>query len=50
MAAGGGLDIKSSKRVWVRLFQIDYLPIRLNDEWTHNFRVQAGIVFRFGGD
>lgn len=50
MAAGGGLDIKASKRVAVRVFQIDYLPARLNDEWTHNVRVQAGIVFRLGGD
>jgi hypothetical protein len=50
MTAGGGLDIKSSKRVWVRVFQIDYLPVRLSDEWTHNIRAQAGIVFRFGGD
>ncbi len=50
LAAGGGLDINVSKRVAVRLFQIDYLPVRLNDEWTHNIRGQAGIVFRLGGD
>ncbi len=50
LAAGGGLDIKASRRVAVRLFQIDYLPVRLNDAWTHNIRAQAGIVFRLGGD
>jgi hypothetical protein len=47
MAVGGGIDLKASRHVAVRLFQVDYLPVRFNEEWTHNFRFQSGIVFRF---
>ena len=49
MALGGGADIKVSKRVAFRALQADYVPIRAGGEWLHNFRLQTGIVFRFGG-
>jgi opacity protein-like surface antigen len=51
---GGGVDIKASDRFAIRLFQLDYIPIRSEDpfefdekRWTHNFRFQIGAVFRF---
>ncbi|HET8675929.1 MAG TPA: outer membrane beta-barrel protein [Blastocatellia bacterium] len=51
---GGGVDIKASDRFAIRLFQLDYIPIRAEDpfefdekRWTHNFRFQIGAVFRF---
>lgn len=50
IAVGGGVDISASRRVAVRLVQVDYLPARLGDRWEHNLRIQAGVVFRFGGD
>ncbi len=48
MGYGSGLDLSFSKRVALRLFQIDYIPIRADTGWRQNFRIQGGIVFRFG--
>lgn len=56
MAVGGGLDINVSKPIAVRIFQVDYLPIKSdrnlfrNEDWSHNVRFQIGVVFRFGGE
>ncbi|HYP26337.1 MAG TPA: outer membrane beta-barrel protein [Blastocatellia bacterium] len=52
---GGGLDIKASDSFAVRLFQIDYIPVRFenpiteDDEWSHNLRFQIGVTYRWGG-
>lgn len=46
-ALGGGIDIKLSKRVSFRAFQVDYLPIRLSGETFQNGRVSAGVSFKF---
>lgn len=45
MAFGGGLDVRASKRVSFRLFQVDYNPLRKNGETTNNMRFSFGIVF-----
>ena len=51
---GGGVNIKASEKLAIRLFQLDYIPINSEDpfeidskRWTHNFRFQIGAVFRF---
>ena len=50
---GGGVDVKVGSNVAVRLFQLDYIPVRSEDpfsgdkRWTHNFRFQIGAVARF---
>ncbi len=51
MGFGGGLDIHLNRRVSIRIFQADYLPVDspLIGEWRHNARIQTGVVFRFGG-
>jgi len=55
MALGGGVDYKLTRSVAIRLIQADYLYSRVNFPGsglpTHqnNARIQAGIVFRFGG-
>jgi opacity protein-like surface antigen len=51
MAIGGGVDYKWKPSVAIRLIQADYLYTRLGAPTTHqnNFRLQAGVVFRFGG-
>jgi opacity protein-like surface antigen len=55
LAIGGGLDVKVSKRISIRAFQLDYLPSRAEfrargvKDWTHNFRVETGVVVNFGG-
>ena len=44
-AFGGGIDIRASDRVDIRVIQIDYNPTRLFDRTQHNFRIGVGIVF-----
>lgn len=48
MAYGGGLDWNAGRNVGLRLFQVDFIPVRESSRWTLNVRVQAGVVFRFG--
>ena len=51
MTVGGGIDFKVSKHVSVRPVQVDYfltkIPDGLNNR-QNNFRLSAGVVFRFG--
>ena len=49
MAIGGGADYKMTSSVAIRLAQFDYLYTKFGSKHQNNFRVQAGIVFRFGG-
>jgi len=53
MAIGGGADYKMTRNVAIRLIQADYLYTKFDfgSGYTHqnNVRIQAGIVFRFGG-
>ena len=44
-AFGGGLDIRASDRIDIRVIQVDYNPTRLFDTTQHNFRIGVGIVF-----
>jgi Outer membrane protein beta-barrel domain len=44
-AFGGGLDIRVSDGIDLRVIQVDYNPTRLFDSTQHNFRIGAGIVF-----
>ena len=48
MSYGGGMDWNLSDRFGVRLFQVDYIPVKANPQWRHNIRFQGGIVFRWG--
>jgi opacity protein-like surface antigen len=50
MALGGGVDYKWKRNVAIRFVQADYLYTKFGSN-THqnNFRLQAGIVYRFGG-
>jgi len=45
MAFGGGLDVRASRRVSFRVFQVDYNPIRKNGQTSNNVRFSFGIVF-----
>jgi len=53
MSLGGGLDVHIYKRISLRAFQIDYMPIFIRDRPTvgidgrrfDNFRFSTGIVF-----
>lgn len=41
---GGGLDIRASRHVDIRVVQADYAPTRIEGESQHNFHVGVGIV------
>lgn len=55
---GGGLDIKISRHIALRLFEADFLLTHFDDpypntahrDWQKNVRLSTGIVFRFGGE
>lgn len=50
MGFGGGLDINASRHLAVRVFQVDYIPMRQRSgRWLQTVRAQAGIVVKFGG-
>jgi len=54
MAIGGGADYKMTHSVAIRLVQFDYLYTKFNEgtglpQHQNNFRIQAGVVFHFGG-
>jgi hypothetical protein len=44
-AFGGGLDLRLKGRVGVRLFQVDYNPIKYDAGTSHNFRFSTGLIF-----
>jgi hypothetical protein len=48
MIAGGGVDLKLSRRLSLRLIQADYLRTRFSSTYQDNVRLSAGIVFRLG--
>jgi len=48
LAGGGGLDVNVSDNVAIRLFQIDYTPIRFRGEWVNLYRGQTGVTLRLG--
>ena len=48
-ALGGGLDVKLSNSIALRVIQADYLVSRLNfGSDDNNLRASIGVVFRFG--
>jgi outer membrane immunogenic protein len=51
MTAGGGVDVKLASHIALRAFQVDYYLTRFDNRVNseqNNFRISAGIVFRFG--
>jgi len=49
MGMGGGADYNATRNIAIRVVQADYIPSRLGGNWFHDFRVGAGVVFKFGG-
>jgi opacity protein-like surface antigen len=45
LALGGGLDIRVSKRVSLRVIQADYIPTFFGSGHQNNFRLSFGVVF-----
>ena len=48
MAFGGGLNVKATRHIWLRLVQVDYLRAQFTNNTQNDTRISAGLVFRFG--
>lgn len=48
MAFGGGLNVRATRHVWLRLIQVDYLRAQFTNNTQNDTRISAGVVFRFG--
>jgi len=48
MALGGGINVKATRHIWLRLIQVDYLRAQFPHNGQNDVRISAGLVFRFG--
>jgi hypothetical protein len=49
MALGGGADYKLAGPFAIRLIQVEYLYTHFGGVRQNNARIEAGIVYRWGG-
>ena len=47
-AAGGGVDVKATRFLWIRVIQADYLRENFFNDSQNNLRLSFGVVLRFG--
>ena len=45
---GGGVDVKATRFVWIRVVQADYLREYFSGDVQNNPRISFGVVLRFG--
>lgn len=48
MAFGGGLNVKATHHMWIRVLQVDYIRAQFSNHPQNQVRYSAGIVLRFG--
>ena len=48
MALGGGIDVRASRHVWIRVAQVDYVRENFSLRAVNSPRLSAGVVLRFG--
>jgi hypothetical protein len=48
MAFGGGLDVRATTHVWLRLVQVDYVRAQFTNNTENQTQISTGLVFRFG--
>lgn len=46
MALGGGLDVRASDRIAIRIFQADYIPTFFGSGRQDNIRISFGVIFK----
>jgi len=44
---GGGFDVTANDSIGIRIFELDYMPTRSLDMWSHDVRISSGIVFKW---
>jgi hypothetical protein len=47
VAVGAGFDVKIKQGLAFRAVQVDYILNRSNGNTLNNFRISAGVVYRF---
>lgn len=48
LAFGGGLNVKATRHVWLRLIQVDYMRAQFSHNAQNDTMISAGLVLRFG--
>jgi opacity protein-like surface antigen len=48
LAFGGGINVKATQHIWLRLIQVDYIRSQFSNNGQNETRISAGLVFRFG--
>jgi len=48
LAFGGGINVKATRHIWLRLIQVDYIRSQFSNNSQNETRISAGLVFRFG--
>lgn len=48
MAFGGGINVKATHHIWIRLIQADYLRVNFSNNPQNDTRISTGLVLRFG--
>lgn len=48
MAFGGGLNVKATRHIWIRLLQVDYLHASFSIRGQNYPRISTGVILRFG--
>lgn len=48
MAFGGGINVKATHHIWIRLIQADYLRANFSGNPQNDTRISAGFLLRFG--
>jgi len=48
MSFGGHMDVMLKKNLWIRPIGFAYQPTHFGGAWQNNWKLGAGIVFRFG--
>jgi len=49
MGFGGGLDVNATRRIGIRVFQLDWIPSRFEGGWQNRTgRIGFGVVFKSG--
>jgi hypothetical protein len=48
MGFGGGLNVRGTRHIWLRLVQVDYIRAQFTNNTQNDMRVSAGLIFRFG--
>jgi hypothetical protein len=47
-ALGGGVDVRATRILWIRVIQADYLRAYFSSNTQNNLRLSFGVVLRFG--